>query len=176
MEGQLLWFCRLDWYLKSMLFRSSLYRKTLDSVLRLRFSPADTHFTHFCLRLTVPAGRISLTNRFRAAGEHDAVSRVHILNRCTVRRMELFALHVADVSAFQFRTRRFDRFGALFNGKGNLLSIRPADDRSILVRSIDRRVDIAQAAQNLLVRMTIALLSVPQLMTAYRGMTSLKKT
>ena len=72
--------------------------------------------------------------------------------------MELFALHVADVSAFQFRTRRFDRFGALFNGKGNFLSIRPADDRSILVRSIDRRVDIAQTAQDLLVRMTIAVI------------------
>ena len=141
-----------------MLFRSPFYRKTLDSVLRLRFSPTDTHFTHFCLRLTVPAGRISLTNRFRAAGEHDAVSRVHILNRCAIRRMELFALHIADIPAFQFRTRRFNRLTALFNGKGNLLSIRPADDRSILVRSIDRRIDIAQAAQNLLVRMTIAVI------------------
>lgn len=92
-----------------MLFRSPFYRKTLDSVLRLRFSPTDTHFTHFCLRLTVPAGRISLTNRFRTAGEHDAVSRVHILNRCAIRRMELFALHIADIPAFQFRTRRFNR-------------------------------------------------------------------
>lgn len=57
-----------------------------------------------------------------------------------------------------FVNSRKDDYTALFNGKGNLLSIRPADDRSILVRSIDRRVDIAQTAQNLLVRMTIAVI------------------
>lgn len=107
-----------DWLVfEIMLFRSPFYRKTLDSVLRLRFSPTDTHFTHFCLRLTVPAGRISLTNRFRTAGEHDAVSRVHILNRCAIRRMELFALHIADIPAFQFRTRRFNRLTALSTAK-----------------------------------------------------------
>ncbi len=44
-----------------MLFRSSLYRKTLDSVLRLRFSPADTLLHSFLLtvyssrRVYIPA-------------------------------------------------------------------------------------------------------------------------
>ena len=49
MEGQLLWFCRLDWYLKSCFFRSLFYRKTLDSILRLRFSPTDTPLHSFLL-------------------------------------------------------------------------------------------------------------------------------